>query len=1152
MSDTIGRITVPSITTSGAFPLVSRWPYGIAQKRPGVIHQFGSANAKIEQRFFVGSPARRFTFSDPQLDKARRAALRTFWESTKGGYGAFTYAVPQENGTTTNTTVCFESQPLTFNDLVSACSVGITFVEIPNPASAPSFSITSTATRFPGSTLAANLLLQAQEIIPLVKIRALDGAVPDIFLSDRRVTVGGQLYLPRLLRIGEADSQLLLSQSIDGSSDDVTLSLGNADRVMVQLANDTQLRWGRVELSLFRVDSSTAGTLLQLWAGKIIDWSSDSGPEFSLKCSDALSALTLSSPVGRGSRTCRRRYGQDGCPAVPGSQVMDLVHFSGSSNAACDLGYNTNNGCMAHQVITSFGATYGAPQSVVIKDNSTGVMGFGRNILNATSIISDTFYGKTLPEIWHSDDGIPQYGLPVTCRIVAGRDESDFFIALGAIGWGPLGALTAPQMWDSNADGKPDTFLGATLDGQPNHGLQIDSNGLVKSGTNPLLGLRSALGTDPAGIHDYFSLGRVSTTGLGWFTQASDGSVMFEEAYLGSAYNKVYAAGVALLEVRRTDTPGVQPSSPDGHSLIAMVSQGLAGFSWSAPGGRGSSGGVVNTFWVAINTFLRAMGLNTASAATQETYFDVDAAVAASAIAATVVPKVFGSGTETQFRFKGSLDDLRPVRDWVNFILTSGLGFYTWSFGKMKVGCRYNASAAVAFNAGNILFNSLHLEPIKPAFEKLVVTFQDQEYQYAQNTVEYVDQDYAGRNGRAQNPLTAEVGVTGCVTKSQAARIGVTRTREELGGVTQAEQDAARLASWRTTILALDTEPGMVASVTDADVPGGAGNFRVQRMSIFRDWSVEIQGKTVTPSMYDLTVGPKPADVQPARIPDEPERDSDISPAPTFGVEASALDPTVAEVAGVTFSDSVNTHTITAGNFTFYYVDEGATPDLLAANLTSGAASMTLASAVDISDGDLVQVGAEILLCGALAGAVVPITRAQLGSAAASASSGDTVRKVASKTTGAAFGADFFNSDPNAPNWVLFMPIPEMKLVSVAGYVVNAYGPSPITFVCTTGNADLGIRLNATPAGFATRNVTNTDTTLTPGNEIVNVVATTRDVTITLPSEGASVGTQKIVNWAPGSTHSVFIAEGSGDTIDLSAANITLNSSTTLWQGMAS
>ena len=43
--------------------------------------------------------------------------------------------------------------------------------------------------------------------------------------------------------------------------------------------------------------------------------------------------------------------------------------------------------------------------------------------------------------------------------------------------------------------------------------------------------------------------------------------------------------------------------------------------------------------------------------------------------------------------------------------------------------------------------------------------------------------------------------------------------------------------------------------------------FRIQRWTLKKDWSVQIEGQTVTASMYDLTVGPKPMDVVPEPLP---------------------------------------------------------------------------------------------------------------------------------------------------------------------------------------------------------------------------------------------------------------------------------------------
>jgi hypothetical protein len=1084
MSDQIGRIAVPSVAPAATFPLVTDYAHGRSRKRQAITHTFGAANAKIEQRFHYGDPATRYFFHRQSLGNADRKRLRDFFESVKGPNVPFYYDAPNESGSTTQRVVCFDATPLTLEALTNAiCSVGLTFVEVPTVG--PAYTVSATVTRFPSATLATALEAQVQEIIPLIRIRVLDTAVPDIFLSDRRVTIADQLYLPRLLRMNEPGSDAILTQSIDGSTDDVTLTFGNADRVMVQLANDTQLRWARVELSLFHVDDAAAmtGTVLQLWAGYVIDWHSDTGPEFTIKASDILSALTLSSPVGSISRTCWRRYKKDGCPATG---AIDTEHFPDADANSCDLGYNTTNGCMAHQATRSYGATYCSPQTVVLRSGGVGfsfpgflpvaggilgtILGSVSTWYPRTSIIADSIFGGTLPEIWHNDDGVPQYGLPVACKIAAGRDEDQFYIALGIVGRGPLGAFTAPQMWTSYGATHPDTFLGSTLDGQPNHGFQVDSNGNLKSGAKPRYGLRQTLGADPAGAADYFSLGRVATIAAGWFTQSSDGSLMLEVIDGESAYNQVYSAGVALCEIRRTKASSEALSSPGQHTLIAMVSEGLTGWTWSAPGSRTPAPGCVNSYWVAINTYLRAIGIAEADAVAQEEYFDAAAAVAASEIADRSVAKIIGTGTEPQFRFKGVITDRKPTRDWLQSILNSACGYYTWSFGKLKAGCRSNASVVSAYTAGNILFRSLQLTPVTPKFEKLTVQFSDQEYQFQSNTVDYVDQDLAARNGRIQNPLSSQFAVSGCPTKSQAARIALVRAREEAGGVDQVEQDAARVASWKSTILALDTEPGAVVSITDDDVPGGTMKFRVQSMRVNKDWSVDLVGKTVTASMYDETVGPVPADVQPAPVPTEPTRDSDVPAAPSFGANpVSDSPPGFLELVGLAFTDATNTSTITSGTFTIYYVDDAQVAARLASDITADATTMSVDAWGLIGAGSLVEIGGEIVLVGTITGTLAAITRAQktspasAGGAAAAHASGAAIHLVRSIARNESFPAGFFDGigtasvNPKLIDWTLDIPLPNTRVLAAELVVVNAYGSSPAGAANWTNNTNRGL-----------------------------------------------------------------------------------------------
>jgi hypothetical protein len=239
----------------------------------------------------------------------------------------------------------------------------------------------------------------------------------------------------------------------------------------------------------------------------------------------------------------------------------------------------------------------------------------------------------------------------------------------------------------------------------------------------------------------------------------------------------------------------------------------------------------------------------------------------AAEIAAAQVPAILGTGNETQFQFQGVLSAQKPFRDWLTEVLNCCLGFYTWEFGKLKLGCRINASVVDTYTTLNILFQSLRLAPIQAAFEHLVLSFADVAYQYQANTAEYCDKSHAAYYGRAGSPLTTQMHSVGCSTLSQALRIAATRTREEIGGVNPAEWRNARTATWQTTLLGLANEVGQVVSITHPDVPTGTGAFRIQRWSLKKDWSVEIQGQTVTASMYDLDVGPKPIDVVPAPPP---------------------------------------------------------------------------------------------------------------------------------------------------------------------------------------------------------------------------------------------------------------------------------------------
>lgn len=115
MPDSIGRITVPEPASSGVFPLTTDYPLEVRRDHEVVVHQFGSGNAKVEQRFLLGAGARRFIIRKQWLRDAERIALRNFWESKYGPYNAFYYNAPNDDGQGTTQYVCrFANEPLSW------------------------------------------------------------------------------------------------------------------------------------------------------------------------------------------------------------------------------------------------------------------------------------------------------------------------------------------------------------------------------------------------------------------------------------------------------------------------------------------------------------------------------------------------------------------------------------------------------------------------------------------------------------------------------------------------------------------------------------------------------------------------------------------------------------------------------------------------------------------------------------------------------------------------------------------------------------------------------------------------------------------------------------------------------------------------------
>lgn len=812
---TIGRITFSDPTTTGTFPIVPDFGFGFAIEPEVVVHPFlasSATGAKREQRFQVGSGALRFVVRRSRLKKSDRDALVAFWDARNtSGFQTFTYNCPNATGSgTTAYTVRFEREPLSLDYLIDwLVTTGVTLVQV--PTSTPSYSITSTVERFPSAGLETTLAGQQHTIIPLVSIRVTESAVPMIYLSNQRVTVGSNTYEPRLV------SWSGISQGIGGESDQAQFVFGNADRVMSQAAADTDFRRARVTFSLYHVGSST---LINLWAGEIKSCAFDQEGAFQVTAADPIYEMTLPYPVRRVSRTCWKTF-NDGinCPYSTAG--------SGGNTSFCDKTFNGTSGCTSHNMASYFGGHYVEVQSAQIKDNATGTWGMGRTSITATSITNPSAYGMAVPEVYTDTP------LEVKALIVSGREESDYYTSLGIVSDGPIGSYAR----DTSDLPKH------TLDGQWNHGREAYLKNSSKY-SERFFGLRESLGNSPN--TNSFSVG-------------------------GAGAER--AANTAFIEVRRTDPKGIQLTRPVDHDLRAWVAQGVSGWMWTTTTSN-YWGVLTNPIWICVNAILRARGVRLPSSYNESIkgyasqIIDLQSAIDAAAICNTTVNKLVGAGTETQFKFTGTLAEEKPLKDWLQEILNNCMGYFTFVNGKVRFGIRADTVSNNAFTSGNMLMGSLEVQSIEAGFNHITVQFANSELNWQGDTVTVYDIDHAAKLGSAATPYftKSQMNLVGTCTRSQAARIGTIRLREELGGVNDTEWKKARVVRFSTTILALDTEPGEVISITDADIPGGFGEFRVLRWTLREDYRIDIEARSVVDSMYDLAVGRTGTDVSPAAI----------------------------------------------------------------------------------------------------------------------------------------------------------------------------------------------------------------------------------------------------------------------------------------------
>jgi len=489
------------------------------------------------------------------------------------------------------------------------------------------------------------------------------------------------------------------------------------------------------------------------------------------------------------------------------------------------------------------------------------------------------------------------------------------------------------------------------------------------------------------------------------------------------------------------------------------------------------------------------------------------------------------------FRIEGPLAEQQPAA-------VDGSNYSTAIASTLRDGTAANGYTAYRFDETNSWNLKRRPMPVAQMPNRITFGFQDPVQDYAISTFSLVDSDDVARVGRTvQGGLQVQPeGIASYNHALRCARLGLNKIHR---GNPEGDTRGTDFWEWETSFRGCKLRIGQIVTVNSTKYGMTDQQIRLTEIKPAKNWqTITLAGHHHEDSWYLDSHG----NAQDPQYGSAPKVGVGPTVPPTFAVEAGG-DGSSAEVTGLAFSDLTNAYSITAGTWTFYYVLPNSPLTTLAAALGASDATVTLTDASHVASGDYLQIGAEIVQAtGAPSSGVVPIARGQLGSTAAAAANGASCWAVEQTVQTCAFPLSFVNSAAFA-DWSLLQPLPGTKLVSVGGSVTNGWGDSPVHYVCLTGNSTQGLLLQAgADISYAITNGTSSPALAGAGTTgspfvlpaeaaVYNIVATTQDVYLLLPAESGMSGKDLTFNLAAGSTHSVWLRENTGDSLNGSTAD---------------
>jgi hypothetical protein len=189
--------------------------------------------------------------------------------------------------------------------------------------------------------------------------------------------------------------------------------------------------------------------------------------------------------------------------------------------------------------------------------------------------------------------------------------------------------------------------------------------------------------------------------------------------------------------------------------------------------------------------------------------------------------------------------------------------------------------------------------------------------------------------------------------------------------------------------------------------------------------------------------------------------DTDVPPAPVFGLVVSPTQGGVLELGAIAFGSLTNTVSIVAGTYTFHFYDEinGAAP--LTLTTAIGATDASIAFGTTFANGALLQIEQEIVqVTGTNTDGSSAVTRAAHATTAVAHIAPVVVYTLSESVLIVPFIKEFFGS-PASGDWKCNTALPDVRLASVELYMTNALGDGAIAVNAYTETIDSGLRTMA-------------------------------------------------------------------------------------------